>query len=53
MKEKLQQYALVAEIISAIAIVLSLVFVGFQIADGNREANAATFQASLDTEMYF
>lgn len=32
---------------------LSLVFVGFQIADGNREANAATFQASLDTEMYF
>ena len=31
MKEKLQEYALVAEIISAIAIVASLVFVGLQI----------------------
>ena len=30
MKEKLQEYALIAEIISAIAIVLSLIFVGLQ-----------------------
>jgi len=28
MKEKLQEYALIAEIISGIAIVISLVFVG-------------------------
>ena len=31
MKEKLQEYAFVAEIISAIAIVASLIFVGMQI----------------------
>ncbi|NQV70880.1 MAG: hypothetical protein HQ498_12715 [Pseudohongiella sp.] len=31
MKEKLQEYALLAEIVSAIAIVISLVFVGLQI----------------------
>lgn len=31
MKEKLQEYALIAEIISAICIVLSLIFVGLQI----------------------
>ena len=37
MKNKLQEYALVAEIISAACIVLSLIFVGFQIQQGARE----------------
>ena len=37
MKEKLQEYALLAEVISAIAIVISLIFVGFQINQGNLE----------------
>jgi hypothetical protein len=31
MKEKLQEYALIAEIIGALAIVLSLIFVGYEI----------------------
>ena len=31
MKEKLQEYALIAEIISALCIVLSLIFVGLQV----------------------
>jgi len=31
MKEKLQEYALIAEIISALSIVLSLIFVGLQV----------------------
>jgi len=34
MKEKLQEYALIAEMISAICIVLSLVFVGLQVRQG-------------------
>ena len=37
MKEKLQEYALIAEIISAICIVLSLIFVGFQVRQSARE----------------
>jgi hypothetical protein len=52
-KEKLQEYALVAEILGGIAIVISLLFVGFQITDGNRETRAATTQSVLDAEMYF
>lgn len=42
MKEKLQEYALVAEIISALAVVLSLIYVGYQI-------NLNTQQARLDS----
>lgn len=41
MKEKLQEYALLAEVISAIAIVISLIFVGIQI-------NQNTEQSRLD-----
>ena len=52
-KEKLQEYALIAEIIGGIAIVASLVFVGMQITEGNREARAATIQAVLNAEMIF
>ena len=44
MKDKLKIYALVAEIISAIAIVISLVFVGLQIQQSNRLARAEAFR---------
>ncbi len=42
-----------AETIGMIAVVLSLIFVGIEIRDGNREARAATTQAALDAEMVF
>ena len=53
MKERLQQYALLAEIISAAVIVISLFFVGLQVRDGNRETRAATVQATINAEMVF
>ena len=49
----LSAWASIAEILGAVAIVISLVFVGLQIDDGNREARAATTQAALDAEMSF
>lgn len=42
MKGKLQEYALLAEIISAICIVISLVFVGLQVRQGAEETAANT-----------
>jgi hypothetical protein len=51
MKWKLSDLASVAEVIAAIGVILSLLFVGFQIKDGNRETRAATLQATLDSEM--
>jgi len=53
MKIKLAEWASIAEILGAVAIVISLLFVGFQISDGTRETRAATVHASLDTEMFF
>jgi hypothetical protein len=49
MKEKLQEYALIAEIISAICIVLSLIFVGLQVRQGAEEtaANTAAIRGSV------
>ncbi len=38
MKEKLQEFALFAEIISAVAVVLSLVYVGYQIRESTEQA---------------
>ena len=49
---KLSGWASIAEILGAVAVVVSLLFVGFQINDGNREARAATAQAVLDAEMF-
>lgn len=46
-KERLQEYALFAEIISAIGIIISLIFVGFQIQDNTVASEAATYQASV------
>lgn len=53
MKVKLEEYASIAEIISALAIVASLIFVGFQIQNGNRETRAATIQAISEQLMGF
>ena len=50
---KLAEWASIAEILGAVAVVVSLLFVGFQINDGNRETKAATAQAVLDAEMFF
>ncbi len=51
MNQKLSDWASIAEIIAAVGVVLSLLFVGFQIRDGNRETRAATVQAALDSEL--
>lgn len=51
MKLKLSDWSSVAEIVAAIGVILSLLFVGFQISDGNRETRAATIQAALDSEI--
>ena len=50
---KLSDWASLAEIVAAVGVILSLLFVGFQIQDGNRERIAATIQAALDSEMAF
>ena len=50
MKEKLQEYALIAEITSAIAIVLSLIFVGLQIQQSAEETALNT--KSVQVEAY-
>ena len=52
-KEKLQEYALLAEIISAICIVLSLVFVGLQVRLGAEEtaANSRALEANVRESM--
>lgn len=52
-KDKLQEYALLAEVISALAIVISLLFVGIQIQNGNRESRAATLMAISDQAINF
>ena len=44
MKTSLSDFAQIAEIISAVAIVLSLIFVGFQLSD-----NAAATRSALPT----
>jgi hypothetical protein len=53
MKLKLSEWANIAEVLGALAIVISLIFVGMQISDGNRETRAATVQSALDSEMAF
>ena len=53
MKSKLQKIALIAEIVSAVAIVLSLIFVGLQvrIAARETEANSIAIQGSVRQAM--
>ena len=50
MKHKLSDYALIAEIISAIAIVLSLVFVGLQLNSNAKATRSATANTSVATQ---
>ena len=51
--KKLSDLASVAEIIAATGVIFSLLFVGFEIRDGNRETRSATVQQILDSEMTF
>lgn len=46
----LSELAAVAEILGLIAIVPSLIFVGVQLQRGNREARAASIQATMDAD---
>ena len=48
MKKTLQEYALIAEIISAFAIVLSLVFVGIEVRRNTETSKASTYQSMID-----
>lgn len=52
MKSNLSDIASIAEIAAAIAVIVSLVFVGLQINEGNRETRAATAQALFDSELF-
>ena len=52
MKSKLTDWASIAEIIAAIGVVFSLIFVGLQINEGNQETRAATIQATADAEAF-
>ena len=52
MKWKLSDWASIAEIIAAIGVILSLIFVGQQISEGNLETRAATNQAVADSEAF-
>ena len=53
MNEILQEYALIAEIISAIAVIISLIFVGFQIRGNTKATKASTFHeiTALDIQI--
>ncbi|MGS2720801.1 hypothetical protein [Paraglaciecola aestuariivivens] len=53
MNVTLQESALLADIISALAIVISLIFVGLQIKDNTKATQASTFHeiASLDIQL--
>ena len=50
---KLSDWSSIAEIVAAIGVILSLLFVGQQLQEGNRETRAATVQAALDSEIAF
>ena len=47
MKKKLSEYAQIAEIISAFAIILSLIFVGFQLRDNAKATRSATANTTI------
>ncbi len=53
MREILEEYALIAQIISAFAIIISLVFVGIQIMGNTKATQASTFHqiAALDIKI--
>lgn len=45
MKQNLQEYALIAEIVSALAVVLSLIYVGYQIRENTEQARLESIRA--------
>ena len=49
---KLSEWASIAEIIAAVGVILSLIFVCLQINEGNQETRAATLQAAADGEAF-
>lgn len=51
MKPSIAEWASLAEIIGAVSIVVSLVFVGFQIRENTRATQAATFQEHVGHEI--
>jgi hypothetical protein len=52
MKLKLTDWASISEIIAAIGVIFSLIFVGLQLNEGNQETRAATIQAASDAEAF-
>jgi len=46
--KNLTKWASIAELIAGVGVILSLIFVGLQINEGNRETRAATLQAATD-----
>jgi hypothetical protein len=53
MTRTLSDWSAIAEIAAAFGVILSLIFVGIQIKEGNEETRASTMQAALETEMAF
>jgi len=51
MKRKLSELASIAEIIASIGVILTLIFVGLELSEGNRETRAATTQLVIKAEM--
>ena len=51
MKVKLRKLASVAEIVASIAVILSLIFVGLQLSEGNRVTRATTYQLAVQSEI--
>lgn len=52
MNWKLSNVASIAEIVAAIGVICSLIFVGIQINEGNQETRAATIQAAAEGEAF-
>ena len=51
MKWNLDEVASFAEIVAAIGVIVSLIFVGIQLQEGNQETRASTIQAATDSEL--
>lgn len=53
MKSKLEEFALIAEIVGAVAIVISLLFVGMQLRENTSAVQANSSQSSFDASRQF
>ena len=51
MKLKLSKLASVAEIVASVAVILSLIFVGLELSEGNRVTRASTTQLAVQSEI--